>query len=79
GVRFVNVSPVADDAPEWLQGDWLVARPGTDVELMLGLAYVLETEDLLDRGFVASHCVGYERFREYLLGSTDGVAKTPAW
>ena len=46
---------------------------------MLGMAYVLETQNLADRAFLASHCVGYERFQSYLLGQTDGQAKTPQW
>ncbi len=79
GTGFVNISPVKQDAPSWLNAQWIACRPGTDVALMLGLAYVLETQDLLSRGFLASHCEGYERFREYLLGTADKVPKTPAW
>ncbi len=29
GVRFVNISPVASDAPEWLNAQWIAYRPGT--------------------------------------------------
>ncbi len=79
GVAFVNVSPVAGDMPPWLPCECLSPRPGTDVALMLGLAYVLETEDLLDRSFLDSHTVGYEQFQTYLLGKQDGQAKTPQW
>ena len=79
GVAFVNVSPVKQDMPGHSSAKWISARPGTDVALMLGLAYVLETEDLLARDFLASHCSGYDQFREYLLGGADGVAKTPQW
>ncbi len=78
-VEIVNVSPTHEDVPEWLQADWLACRPGTDVALMLGLAHVLETENLLDRQFLETHCVGYTRVRAYLLGETDGEPKTPRW
>ena len=77
GVDIVNVSPLKSDAEA--RDRWIAPRPGTDVALMLGCAYVLETEGLLDRAFLASHCEGYERFREYLLGDTDGLPKTPVW
>ncbi|MEM9621806.1 MAG: molybdopterin-dependent oxidoreductase, partial [Pseudomonadota bacterium] len=79
GVEFVSVSPTRGDTPPWLNNQWLACRPGTDVALMLGIAYVLETEQLLDRAFLSSHCVGYDQFSAYLLGARDGVAKTPAW
>ncbi|REN18922.1 Asp-tRNA(Asn)/Glu-tRNA(Gln) amidotransferase GatCAB subunit C, partial [Mycobacterium tuberculosis] len=54
-------------------------RPQTDVALMLGLAYVLETENLANRSFLARYTVGYDQFRAYLLGLSDGIAKTPQW
>ena len=77
GTRFVNISPVSDNMP--VDSEWLAIRPNTDVALMLALAHVLETEGLVDLAFLSSHCVGYERFRTYLLGETDGIAKTPGW
>ena len=79
GVEFVSVSPVHADMPDWVQADWLACRPGTDVALMLGVAHELEQAGLVDESFLISHCVGYERFRGYLLGTTDGIAKTPQW
>ncbi|XOV81475.1 MAG: molybdopterin-dependent oxidoreductase [bacterium] len=79
GVKLVNVSPVSHDMPASAQAEWVAPRPGTDVALMLALAYVLEVEDLLDRAFLASHCHGYTRFSRYLLGDQDGVKKSPAW
>jgi biotin/methionine sulfoxide reductase len=79
GVEFVNVSPAAADISDSVQADWLACRPGTDVALMLGVAFELEQAGLVDRQFLVSHCVGYERFRDYLLGNSDGIAKTPQW
>lgn len=77
GTRFINISPVSDNMP--VESEWLAIRPNTDVALMLALAHVLEAEGLADLTFLNRHCVGYDRFRPYLLGKTDGIAKTPAW
>ena len=79
GVKFVNVSPLATDSIEQVAAQWLPIRPNTDVAFMLGLAYVLETEGLADQAFLGSHCQGYERFRAYLSGVSDGIPKTPEW
>jgi biotin/methionine sulfoxide reductase len=79
GVDVVCVSPVRNDVAGFLEADWWPVRPNSDVALMLGLAHVLHTEDLHDRAFLASHCVGYERFVPYLTGASDGVPKTPEW
>jgi len=77
GGCIVSFSPLRDD----VDGDheWHAPRPGTDVAVMLALAHVLATEDLADRAFLDTYCVGYDRFERYLLGTDDGVPKSPAW
>ena len=76
-IRRINVSPQRTDTPDGAQ--WLAIRPGTDTAMMLGLAWVLETENLADHDFLKKYCVGYEIFHQYLIGESDGVAKTPQW
>ncbi len=77
GGRIVSLSPLRDD----VEGDceWHAPVPGTDVAIMLALAYVLATESLADRDFLSTYCTGYDRFERYLLGLDDGVAKSPRW
>ncbi len=79
GTKFVNIGPLRDDIDAELQPEWIAPRPNTDVALILGLAHVLEHEGLVARDFLASHTVGYETFRAYLLGETDGQPKTADW
>ncbi|MET0698633.1 MAG: molybdopterin-dependent oxidoreductase [Mycobacterium sp.] len=77
GGHIVSLSPLRDD----VAGDceWLAPIPGTDVAIMLALAHVLATESLADREFLATYCTGYDRFERYLLGTDDGVPKSPEW
>ena len=79
GMRLELFSPLRDDAPEGLDARWHPLRPGTDVAVMLGLAYVLLDEGLADLGFCARYCEGTDRLVDYVLGRRDGVTKTPAW
>lgn len=79
GVSIVNISPIRDDVAGELGADWVAIRPNTDTALMLALAHTLETGDLCDREFLRSHCTGYDRFRDYLLGAADGQPKDPGW
>ena len=76
-MRLVNISPQAGDASQ--PSEWLPIIPGTDTAMMLGLAHTLADEKLLDKEFLDRCTVGYERFESYLLGKTDGQAKTTAW
>ncbi|WP_137147826.1 molybdopterin-dependent oxidoreductase [Mycolicibacterium sp. CR10] len=77
GGRIVSFSPLRDDVDGAYE--WHASVPGTDVAIMLALAYVLATESLADRDFLASYCTGYQRFERYLLGTDDGVPKSPQW
>ena len=77
GIRRVNISPQRTDTPDG--AEWLAIRPGADTAMMLGLAWVLETEKLASQNFLDKYCIGYEKFRNYLLGKNDGEPKTPEW
>lgn len=79
GGRFVLVSPIRDDLPEEIAAEWLAPRPGTDTALMLGIAHTLVINGWHDRAFLARYCVGWDKFEDYLMGRSDGVAKDAAW
>ena len=79
GVRFINISPLRSDAPDFLEAEWLPIRPNTDTALMLALAHCLVSEGLHDRAFLADYCTGFEQFEAYLLGGPDGVVKNAEW
>ncbi len=79
GIEAVSISPLRDDAVAALGARWLPIRPNSDTALMLGLAHTLVAEDLHDRAFLERYCVGFERFRAYLEGESDGVAKDADW
>lgn len=79
GARFINVSPLRDDALTGVDAEWIAVRPNTDTALMLGLAHVLLSEDLHDQAFLDRYTVGFDRLAAYIRGDSDGIAKTPAW
>ncbi len=79
GCRFVNISPVNDDLDTGAAHEWISIRPNTDTALLLALAHTIHAEGLHDASFLASHCVGFDRFLPYLTGATDGQPKDAAW
>ncbi|TQN27838.1 biotin/methionine sulfoxide reductase [Haloactinospora alba] len=79
GVRTVSVSPLQDDTIDEMDAEWLPASPGTDAAILLSLVHVLFAEDRADRDFLDRYTVGADAVRDYVLGDTDGVAKTPEW
>ncbi|KPK89461.1 MAG: biotin transporter BioY [Deltaproteobacteria bacterium SM23_61] len=79
GVQFVNISPIRDDTADFLEAEWVALRPNTDTALMLGLAHTLVAENLHDRDFLHRCCTGFERFRAYLMGESNGRPKDAEW
>lgn len=76
GGRIVNVSPRGSDLPG---AEWLSIRPGTDAALLLALAHELVVTGRADEDFLATRTSGWPEWRAYLLGETDGAAKTADW
>jgi biotin/methionine sulfoxide reductase len=79
GVRFVNVSPVRDNLETGGEVEWIPIRPNTDTALMLALAHQWVLDGTVDRDFLGRCCSGFEKFEPYLMGASDGVAKTASW
>ena len=79
GTRFIVVDPRFTDTAALVADRWIPIRPGTDAAVMIAMAYVMITENLYDQRFLDTYTVGFDRFKEYVLGEEDGVPKTPAW
>ncbi|MFJ5986170.1 molybdopterin-dependent oxidoreductase [Lentzea sp. NPDC092896] len=77
--RVVSLSAQRDDAFADLDAEWIGVMPATDTAVMLALIHVLIVDGLADDEFLATHTVGAEQVRRYVLGEVDGVPKTPEW
>jgi len=79
GVRIICIDPRYHDSAATLADQWIPIRPGTDTAMMVSMAYVMIKEGLHDQEFLDKYTVGFDKFRDYVLGIEDGVEKTPAW
>jgi len=81
GKPVIIIDPRYTPAAEVLADQWIPIKPGTDTSMFLAMAHVLFKEDLWDKDFVAKHVepVGFEKWRNYILGLDDGIEKTPEW
>ena len=91
GTKFIFVDPWCNPTMQALADEWVPVRPGTDTALLLAVAFVLIREGLQDQAFLDTYCVGFDadhmpagapaegNFRDYVLGTYDGLPKTPEW
>ncbi|HCI9485201.1 TPA: molybdopterin-dependent oxidoreductase [Raoultella ornithinolytica] len=90
--RMIVIDPRYTDTAAGREDEWIPIRPGTDAALVAGIAWVLISENLVDRPFLDKYCVGYDEktlpasappdshYKAYILGhGEDGTAKTPQW
>ena len=78
-MKMVFIDPYYNHSAGLLGDKWFAPRLGTDVALGLAIAFTWLTEDTYDREYVSTHTVGFEEWSDYVLGKSDGVAKTPEW
>jgi anaerobic dimethyl sulfoxide reductase subunit A len=79
GARIIVVDPRRTQSADSLAEQWIAVKPGTDTAVMIAMAFVMIAESLYDQNFMATHTFGFDKFRAYVLGKTDGVPKTPQW
>lgn len=78
-INVIHIDPVKSASYKFFGGKQIAVNPQTDVPLMLAIAYTLYKEKLYDEDFLADYTTGFDKFIPYLLGTTDGIEKTPQW
>jgi trimethylamine-N-oxide reductase (cytochrome c) len=79
GVKMVFIDPFYNFTNAATGGKWLPIRMGTGTALAMAIAFVWLTEGTFDKDYIETHTIGFDEFREHILGEDDGQPKTPAW
>lgn len=91
GAKIIGINPFCNDTISSIGDQWIPIRPGTDTAMLLACAYVMITNDLQDQDFLDRCTIGFDadhmpegadpkdNFKDYVLGTYDGVPKTPEW
>ncbi len=79
GIRIIAIDPIFTDSAAVLANEWIPIRPGTDTAMLNAMAYVIISENLHNHSFIEKYTVGFEKYRDHVLGIEDGKPKTPVW
>jgi len=91
GCKFVVVDPQYTDSAAAYDAWWIPIKPNTDAAMMAGMAYYIFDSNLQDQAFIdrfvqgmdpgtmPQWAHGQESFRDYIMGVSDGIPKTPEW
>lgn len=90
-IPIVVVDPRFSDTAATFATKWIGLRPTTDGALAAGMAYTIMEEKLLDLEFLNKFCIGFDKehmpegadlkdnYKDYLLGTYDGIPKDAQW
>ncbi len=79
GMKMVFIDPYYNHTAGLIGDKWFAPRLGTDVAMGLAIAFVWLTEGLYDKEYVATRTHGFDEWKAYVLGESDGTPKTPDW
>ena len=76
---MVFIDPFYNYTNAVMGGKWIAPRQGTDTAIAMAIAHTWITEDTYNKQYVADRTIGFDKFKPYVMGDTDGVPKTPEW
>lgn len=91
GAKVIVIDPRLTETAATFADEWVPLKPTTDAALFAAMVYVIVSEGLQDQQFLNKYCLGFDddhlppgiapgaSYKAYLLGTTDGLAKTPEW
>jgi len=92
GAKIICIDPRYSDTAISLADQWIPIRPTTDSALLDAMVYVMIEEDIYDKKFVETYCLGFDEehmpldipsgnsFKSYILGEgNDKTPKSPVW
>ncbi len=91
GAKVVVIDPIYHDTAKMAADEFIPCRPATDTTFLLAIAYEMIQNNWHDQAFLDKYCIGFdadhmpegadtkENFKDYVLGTYDGMPKTPEW
>jgi len=79
GIPVIVIDPKYATEAEVYADQWIPTKPGTGGAFLLAVINVLIKEKLYDANYTEKYTIGFDKIQEEVLGTSDGIDKTPEW
>ncbi len=79
GIEQIYICPELNYGAAVHADKWIPVLPNTDAALQLAVIYTWIKEGTYKKEYVATHTVGFDKVKAYVMGEEDGIPKTPEW
>ncbi len=79
GIKMICVSPTLNRTAGTMCDKWVPVISQTDAALHSAMAYTWIDEGTYDEDYIATHTIGFDKWKAYVMGDEDGIPKTPEW
>jgi trimethylamine-N-oxide reductase (cytochrome c) len=80
GKKIICIDPVYSETCQFLNPTkWVTPKPNTDVAMMIAMCHTLFTQKKHNQEFLDEYTEGFDKFRDYFMGKTDGVVRDAKW
>ncbi len=79
GIKQIYIAPDCNYAAAVHADKWIPILPNTDAALYLAIAHHWFANGTYDKAYLETHAHGVEEFEAYVMGTEDGIPKTPEW
>ena len=78
-LKIYSVDIYRNESAKYFDANYVQVAPCTDTAMMIGMCNYLYESGLYDKEFIDKYTVGFDKFKDYFTGKTDGVNKNLAW
>lgn len=80
GKKIICIDPVYSESCQYLNPTkWVAPKPNTDVAMMIGMCHTLFVNKKHNQEFLDEYTEGFDTFKDYFMGKTDGVVRDAKW
>lgn len=78
-IKTIFIDTHINKSAKKLNAKTILVHSNTDCAMMIGMCHYLYTNNLYSKDFIQNHTQGFDEFRDYFMGISDGVEKDILW